>query len=1117
MEHGLDLEHKIKKRNNSETIEQCITNNNFGFSGHYDIEESNNSNNMDSKDLNIAKGSEGERQSANEEYHEAYEEESKEPNQIINNFAKNIGVDMEENYEGEEYEEDEIRFGGNINFTTQNDQQTDEKVDYFDEFIDFEGEEKLQEKQVDSDKKEVVENLSCFDEEEEICKSIDQENNIQENDNHKNEEIRELSYDADDCNNENKENDTENLKEEEDSDAKKPAPLLNNLQILFDQNTERSKKRSEQMKKMREKIKSVTTSSINSESSLTSNAIIANALTNDELSTKRNNDPFLKDSALNSHDDHSRNKTKFNSGKKFVELTENQEEKFSALESAINSKMGSVNSLSKIPSDNIEIEGEEPEQVISDLDMEIEADENEIIEQKNMHPSSRINSFIPLSNNLTLKTNISKNETNLTDSYKLALGGYIDPKSNEDSDEKDIKVKDANNSPEFQLDDNNNIKNYVLNPILEEENSDFTDSEVCSKTKNNLHSSAFLSKKGSHGEPYLQRQVSFVSNYLDENSGKVSITPKGTKQIYFTFKKNTYSKSLVDLKKLKNEGINKILGHKVSRSEVVDARLEILNLVDNLEKKNKVANKSYTQQLINKKRMILSYILKGRSNSCHNLDSIFKIEITEECKNSNLIPKVIFSEDDNIITINHNNELEYENISPIKHVLGINRDDKMLKLTIDTTDINNNHIISPLHSNKNEISLLNELSTLKTPIDIDSESKLKTASLANFKKVKKDEITKNLLLKFDANNVVEESHIDEEEDSLDEKDVFNTQNTIRKIDLNEDNIDEVNLEDIIMKNNKNVNSQARTQRKVESEQENYQKNQINNYQSSNPTDEIYFNSEEDYQSNFYSPINTEVYLKSEGSIKTNTEKNRDTKSKLNVNKTKENKLSSLNSKLNKLKLNIKESTINRGVKNQQSKTYSQTANLEQYKNNLLKKISEKECSNLQSIRDKYKALRKQASCNNYKSDEQGYPSKSISDNNTTHINNKANSALKFGLKNFGSNIIKPYNISLLDKVNHDDLIIENTYSSRTSGSNNNMANLNSNKSLKQVNMPTNTQTRSYKINTKLREKPVGLNNNFQGSLSSSLLSYNNFNNFKSLDARIHNALIFNSPIKEPNV
>ena len=181
----------------------------------------------------------------------------------------------------------------------------------------------------------------------------------------------------------NKENiihfDAENEDIEKDSSTKK-VPLSNYMQVLYDQKSERVKKRSQQMRKMKEKLNIVSDAGNSSKDA------------NSKKSTE--------------------GRTKVPSSTKvFKEKEEIAKE--SMLEQAINSNAK-------------EIKNDDTELVISDLDCPIEEEVSQNKESNNGHvknslsmnlPSSK--SFIQITNNLLIKSHAREN--NATSDYLLAL------------------------------------------------------------------------------------------------------------------------------------------------------------------------------------------------------------------------------------------------------------------------------------------------------------------------------------------------------------------------------------------------------------------------------------------------------------------------------------------------------------------------------------------------------------------------------------------------------------------------------------------------------------------------------------------------------------------------
>lgn len=193
-------------------------------------------------------------------------------------------------------------------------------------------------------------------------------------------------------------------KEENETDISlKKVPLVNYMQVLYDQNSERLRKRSQQMKKMKEKLHIYNESgNINKENSKISSE------------SKTRKVPLTT--------------------KVFQEKEEPVKE--SILEQAINSH----------PKD---IRNDDTELVISDLDCPIEEDqthkkENTITNTKHVKNSLSFNlpskSFIQITNNLLIKSHAKQD--NATSDYLLALNQY--QTQEEDPSESDNKSENIN-------------------------------------------------------------------------------------------------------------------------------------------------------------------------------------------------------------------------------------------------------------------------------------------------------------------------------------------------------------------------------------------------------------------------------------------------------------------------------------------------------------------------------------------------------------------------------------------------------------------------------------------------------------------------------------------------
>jgi hypothetical protein len=187
-------------------------------------------------------------------------------------------------------------------------------------------------------------------------------------------------------------------KDEGETDiSTKKVPLANYMQVLYDQNSERLKKRSQQMRKMKEKL----------------NIVGEAGNTIKESSSKKSNETKSRVPSSN---------------KVFKEKEENLKE--SILEQAINSQPK-------------EVKNDDTELVISDLDCPIEEDLGDKIDQtNNKHVKNSLSmnlpgkSFIQITNNLLIKSHAKQD--NATSDYLLALNQCA-TQQEEDPDKNDSK------------------------------------------------------------------------------------------------------------------------------------------------------------------------------------------------------------------------------------------------------------------------------------------------------------------------------------------------------------------------------------------------------------------------------------------------------------------------------------------------------------------------------------------------------------------------------------------------------------------------------------------------------------------------------------------------------
>jgi len=354
----------------------------------------------------------------------------------------------------------------------------------------------------------------------------------------------------------------------------KPELLQNNIQLLYDQSTERSRKRNFQMRQQKLKIEKV------------------EILEKIDLSSPQNiNNDYNKigqSLALNNP---------------YYSVKQN---KISLLENAINTKIPNENNKENNPA--FADINEEPEVNVSFIDEDIQPDETEIKEKPITHQKT----LIPLKNNLVDKNIFLKNESNFTDSYLQALG--MGSYTSEQDDKKKIKT----NSNDLQ----SSNKNYILNPIVEEDNSNFSDSDIESHKRK-----SFIGCGGSISSPFKEKSQADQGNLnLSFSNASASFSPKPSPKnkaiksindinednynIFFSFKRPV-SNHVEDLGKLIREKINKIC-HKISKSDIVDARIGIVNIMENLNKKYQKLKKDIIATVTHRNKLILKQFLNVR-------------------------------------------------------------------------------------------------------------------------------------------------------------------------------------------------------------------------------------------------------------------------------------------------------------------------------------------------------------------------------------------------------------------------------------------------------------------------------------------------------------------------
>ena len=211
-----------------------------------------------------------------------------------------------------------------------------------------------------------------------------------------------------------KHEDDQNLildKEENETDiSSKKVPLINYMQVLYDQNSERLKKRSQQMRKMKERLNI------------------------DNVANNNLKEPTNK----KGHSDGKTNKVP-SSTKVFIEKEENQKESIEP----------TINNIKDIKNDDTQL-------VISDLDCPIEEDNNPKIETKHCKNSLSMNlpsskSFIQITNNLLIKSHLRQD--NATSDYLLALNQCESQEENTDKldDKSDLSYEKHRRFPSVSI------------------------------------------------------------------------------------------------------------------------------------------------------------------------------------------------------------------------------------------------------------------------------------------------------------------------------------------------------------------------------------------------------------------------------------------------------------------------------------------------------------------------------------------------------------------------------------------------------------------------------------------------------------------------------------------
>jgi hypothetical protein len=361
--------------------------------------------------------------------------------------------------------------------------------------------------------------------------------------------------------------------------------ILNNNKFLFDNNTERNRKRSQQMKKIR---------------------------SNHESKDYRDDE--------------------------FVKFLREDDQRDTTVKEDITVASNAViqgNYVEPI----VDSEQQQGEVMISDIDCSIDDD------QQSLSSKSSKSSFVPITNNLTLKSSLKDN--NLTASYLLALNGAAEHEEESPSDDineengpyDSLNDKLRKSNREFKHVRLPSGKNYLISSVIEEEVSGvYSDSEISTKRK-----SVFRSKnKLNSSEKLRSLRSSIGDNILVEKSQKVESN------------RSKLSDSIKELSR-----------REIAKSEVFNIQFDIKRTFDEMSKKHLQKEEQNKLKMETKKKILVENFIKKSHSSSNGFEGIDlnnalkKIEINEKSSDEivNLEDKPVDKPKHPVININLTNSI----------------------------------------------------------------------------------------------------------------------------------------------------------------------------------------------------------------------------------------------------------------------------------------------------------------------------------------------------------------------------------------------------------------------------------------------------------------------------
>jgi hypothetical protein len=395
--------------------------------------------------------------------------------------------------------------------------------------------------------------------------------------------------------------------------------LLNNVKLVYDQNTDRSRKRVQQMKK----IWSTRSDSHGEE------------LQDMMLNTGNTENSVNKSSKITPSDLEPKSREAYNSYSKKTEQLE---------------------SIDSNPND--------AEVIVSDLDCSYEESEIKVNHK-------RQKSFVEIKNNLTVKSTIK--EDNATPSYLMALYNClgVNPENLEEDTHKKNTINCDSLDKESNLQECEDIKKeeenlkeqnpkhtrwhsgkylHIANSVIEEEISEtYTDSEISNKKKSFLFSKSKI--ESSEKKAAMRTSRDFIieknlENLFNKAKDKESLNSSANNTVDH---KNNLSNSLSSKFNYEKESAKR-KERKMAKSEVFNIQIDMKKTLDEISKKISNEDEKHKLKQENKKKELLNIFFNKSSenNLTGNLINSFVKPETQSLSNlQNQIKKINISEVEN--------------------------------------------------------------------------------------------------------------------------------------------------------------------------------------------------------------------------------------------------------------------------------------------------------------------------------------------------------------------------------------------------------------------------------------------------------------------------------------